>query len=249
MKRLFNALMMSFSMFSVIPCPFCKWDDDLRSLSTLFLPAVGLFIGALWTLLFYFLNLLLFPVLVKGAVLTAFPFLISGSIHMDGFMDTVDAVRSYKDKDEKRKILKDPHVGSFAVIFAVLLLIIEFALLSSMKEDTDIFPLILIPVVSRCMSSIFVMFITPMSESQYSGVYRKGINVSYKIIAVCMLTAAVIFGFAFLKKYGFISLAVIAGSVIGAVRAYCSLSGMSGDVAGYSLVIGEFCGIALYTFL
>lgn len=33
-----------------------------------------------------------------------------------GFADTIDAVSSYKDREKKLEILKDPHTGAFAVI-------------------------------------------------------------------------------------------------------------------------------------
>lgn len=37
---------------------------------------------------------------------------------MDGFLDTMDALHSYQSKERKLEILKDSHVGAFAVIMA-----------------------------------------------------------------------------------------------------------------------------------
>lgn len=51
MLKLFRAMMMCFSMFCAIPCPYHKWDEDARPLMILFLPVVGLFIGCMWALL------------------------------------------------------------------------------------------------------------------------------------------------------------------------------------------------------
>lgn len=43
---------------------------------------------------------------------------------MDGFMDTMDGLHSYGDRAKKLEILKDPHLGAFAVIsLAVYLLL------------------------------------------------------------------------------------------------------------------------------
>ena len=44
------------------------------------------------------------------------PILITGGFHIDGFMDTQDAINSYKPREKKLEILKDPHIGAFAVI-------------------------------------------------------------------------------------------------------------------------------------
>ena len=55
------------------------------------------------------------------------PLVITGGFHVDGFMDTVDAIRSYRSKEEKLEILKDPHIGSFAVIKFVTAGLFAFA--------------------------------------------------------------------------------------------------------------------------
>ena len=86
----------------------------------LFLPAVGLEIGAIWALLAWLCRYLALPAPVAGVALGAYPFVVTGFIHLDGFMDVTDAVRSCRDLARRREILKDSHVGSFAVIGAVL---------------------------------------------------------------------------------------------------------------------------------
>ncbi len=60
-KKWFRACVMCFSMFCAIPSPFRVWDDDARPLMTLFLPAVGAWIGILWTGLAYLTRLLGLP--------------------------------------------------------------------------------------------------------------------------------------------------------------------------------------------
>ena len=142
MKRCFRAMMMCFGMFCALPCPYRKWDENARPMTTLFLPLVGLLIGGLWTLTAYLIQLFSVPSLAGGAVLCAFPFLITGGIHMDGYMDVVDAVRSCRSPEERRRIMKDPHVGSFAVLFAVLLIMVQFALLASCVGKAGVFTLL-----------------------------------------------------------------------------------------------------------
>lgn len=249
MKKVFRALMMSFTMFCAIPCPFHTWDDAARPLMTLFLPAVGVWIGGLWTLLAFVLRRLSVPALIGGAALCAFPFLITGGIHMDGFLDVTDAVRSWRDRDERRQILKDPHVGSFAVLFAILLILAQFALLSSVKTDANLFALLLIAVVSRAVAALCVTVLRPMDTSEYSGVYRKGVRKSHAAVLAVLLAAAVALGFVFLGKYGFVSLAVIAGYLLLLTRAFRSLGGMSGDVSGYAMTFAELCGIAVFALI
>ena len=251
MKKYFRALMMSMSMFCAIPCPFRKWDEEARPLMTLFLPAVGLWIGGLWALLAFIARWLSLPALVAGFLLCAFPFAITGGIHIDGFLDVVDAVRSWRDQEERRKILKDPHVGSFAVVAAILLVLAQFALFASAApgEWKYYFTLTLIAVVSRCVAAICVTVLRPLTTSEYSGAYRKGVKKSHVVILGIILAAVMALGFIFLGWYGFAAVAVIIGYLLALIRGFRSLGGMSGDISGYALTFGELCGIAVYALI
>ncbi len=249
MKKYFHAMMMSFSMFCAVPCPYHEWDDDARPLMTLFLPVVGAFIGGLWTLTAFVLRWLSVPALIQGAVLSAFPFLITGGIHMDGFLDVTDAVKSCRDPGERRRILKDPNVGAFAVIDAILLVMAQFALFASLKEEADPFALLLIAVVSRTAAALCVTVLRPMGTSEYAGGYRKGVKKSHAMALAVVLTAAVALGFCFLGKYGFVSVGVMAGYSLFLIRALRSLGGMSGDISGYAMTFAELCGVAVFALI
>ncbi|MBQ4354408.1 MAG: adenosylcobinamide-GDP ribazoletransferase [Clostridia bacterium] len=249
MKKYFRACMMSMTMFCAIPCPYHGWDEEARPLMTLFLPLVGAWIGILWTLTAYLIDWLGLPVLVGAAILCAFPFLITGGMHMDGYLDVTDAVKSWRDPDERRRILKDPNVGSFAVIAGLLLVMAQFALFASAKEDANLFTLTLIPIVSRSMAGLCVTVLRPLTTSEYAGTYKKGVKKSHAAVFAVILVLASAAGFIFLGKYGFASLAVIAGYLLHLRRAFRSLNGMSGDVSGYALTFGELCGIAVFALI
>ncbi|MBQ6172477.1 MAG: adenosylcobinamide-GDP ribazoletransferase [Clostridia bacterium] len=249
MKKYLNAFFMCFTMFCAIPSPFHNWDEESRPLMTLFLPFVGAWIGLLWALAAIAISYFNIPLLVGAIILTAFPIIITGGMHMDGYLDVVDAVKSWRDIEEKRRILKDPHVGSFAVISAVIMILTQFALFASASETANPFTLIIIPTGSRCMAAICVTLLRPLSVSEYSGAYRKGIKKSHIVFLFTLFAVTVAAGFFFLGKYGFASLAVCAGYLLFLFRAFRSLDGMSGDISGYSLVFGELCGIAVYALI
>ena len=40
----------------------------------------------------------------------------NGGFHADGFLDVSDSLCSYGSREKKLEILKDPHIGAFAVI-------------------------------------------------------------------------------------------------------------------------------------
>ncbi len=241
--------MMAFSMFCAIPSPYHGWDEEARPLMTLFLPIVGAWIGAIWAVLAYLLKLLPVPYLLAAAVLCAYPFLVTGFMHFDGFLDTTDAVKSWRDLEERRRILKDPTSGSFAVIACALIVMIQFAAFASFHEGTRLLALIFIPIASRAVAGLAVTLLRPISTSEYAGAYRKGIKKSHIIWFAAVMLATAVLGFLILGIGGLVVPAVYLGYGLALHRAFKSLDGMSGDISGYALTIGELCGIVVLAFL
>ena len=107
-----QSLIIAFAMYSKIPMPRADWNDKNMRYAFCWFPVIGLVIG------------LAGPVF-RGVCLMAVPLLVTGGIHLDGFMDTTDARSSYGDREKKLAILKDSHVGAFAVIGCGVYLILS----------------------------------------------------------------------------------------------------------------------------
>lgn len=248
MKKLLRAFCMCLSMFSVLPVPGKVWDEEARSLMTLCLPAVGLLLGGLWALLAVLCRALALPGPVSAAALCAYPFLITGGIHFDGYLDVTDAVKSCRDLEERRRILKDPHAGSFAVLAGVLLVMVQFALFSAAGKDAELLWLVWIPLVSRTVSALAVTVLRPMSGSEYAGLYRRGVKRSH-VLFLSGLLAAELAGGLLCGKGGLTGPAVLAGYCHHLWRGFRALDGMSGDISGYALTFAEACGVAVLVLL
>lgn len=246
MKIYLHAFAMCQSMFCAIPFPGNLWDEKARDKMLLFLPVVGLEIGGIWAALAWLCRVLGLPTLVTGLILCAYPYIATGFIHLDGFMDVTDAVKSWRDLERRREILKDSHVGSFAVIGIILLMLAQFALMASASEDANFFVLIFIPAVSRCGSALAVTVLKPMSTSQYADQKKPKSHIVVLVIMAGIFVAA---GFLLCGKYGFALVGCMAGYALALGRAYKSLDGMNGDVAGYALTIGELCAVAVYALI
>ena len=54
--------------------------------------------------------------MLQAAVAVLIPVLVTGGIHLDGFLDTSDALSSWQTTERRLEILKDPHTGAFAII-------------------------------------------------------------------------------------------------------------------------------------
>jgi adenosylcobinamide-GDP ribazoletransferase len=232
-------------MFCSIPAPQI-WDEKAKDKMLLFLPIVGMEIGAIWAVLAWVCNFLNLPALVTGLILCAYPYIVTGFIHLDGYMDVTDAVKSWRDLERRREILKDSHVGSFAVIGIVLLMIAQFAFFASVPSDANFLILIVVPAVSRCCSSLAVTGLKPMSTSQYADQKKPR---SHIVVLTVMLVVFLAAGFLLCGRYGFALIGGLVGYGLALRRGYKSLEGMNGDISGYALTIGELCAVAVYALI
>lgn len=243
MKLWLYGFAMCQSMFCAIPFPFHGWEEKARDRMLLCLPFVGLEIGLIWYGLSWAARFLNLPPMMTAVITALFPFLATGQIHLDGFMDVTDAVRSYRNLERRREILKDSHVGSFAVIAVAMLLISQFAFCCSLP---DIRLLILIPVVSRCCSILSVVILPPMETSQYANREKKVSSIVLLAVTLVMALAA---GFLLTGKYAAALLGGVAGYGLALRHAYKSLQGMNGDIAGYALTFSELAALAVLSVL
>lgn len=242
MKRYFHAFAMCQSMFCAIPFPGNLWDESARDKMLLFLPIVGLELGALWAGLAWLCRWLGLPDLVSALVLAVFPFVSTGFLHLDGFMDVTDAMKSCRSLERRREILKDSHVGAFAVIGVALLLLAQFALAASVPKEADYRALLFVPALSRCCSALAVTGLRPMSTSQYA---QQKKPVSHLVVLGVMALCFTVAGFLLFGIYGLVGLGCLAGYGWALQRGYRSLDGMNGDISGYSLTVAELCALAV----
>lgn len=238
MKNLWTAFYMSLTMFTALPLPRGKWEESLRRHSTACLPVVGLILGICWWGLSE-LGSKFLPRYLAAALMAALPWMLTGFIHLDGYLDTSDAMLSWRDRETRLKILKDVHVGAFAVVMFGLLTMFQFAACMSV---THTLPLLLIPVLSRCGSAFCVLRLRPMGHSEYA---RAASAPAAFAVAVCVEALAALTALYVLCGLnglvpGVVVLVTYAASMFWCVR---TLGGFSGDLAGFSLTVSEFCGL------
>lgn len=249
MKKLLKAFCMSFSMFCAIPTPFSHvWEDSVRSLMLVVFPFVGTVIGTIWALTAFLFDKINCPQMFAAAVLALIPYLLTGGIHLDGYMDCCDAIFSRRPLEKKKEILKDSHVGSFAVIALATLFMFSFAAFGSADESKNMFSLIFICMTSRACSALGVSTLRPMGHSEYAGNFQQGISKGNISALSVILVISVALAYAICGTYGLIScLATIAGYVLCTAYAFKNLDGFSGDVTGFGHTLAELFGIVALT--
>lgn len=238
--KIIKAFFMCLGMFSALPCPYRPWDEEARPLMTACLPLVGTVIGALWYAL-TLLGRMLLPDMLSAALTASLPFLLTGFMHLDGFMDTSDALLSWRPLEQRQKILKDVHCGSFSVVAVVLLCMGMFAAASD-ASTKDLRTLLFIPTACRCLSAFCVTALKPIGHSEYVALNR---SMTTPAAASVMLLVTFVACGLWLGGAAVLALvAAVIGYITAMVWAVHTLKGVSGDLAGYALCIGELCGLA-----
>jgi adenosylcobinamide-GDP ribazoletransferase len=114
--------------------------------SLAFFPVVGGLIGGMLLGLDRFLGLAFPPALGAALILAAWV-LVTGAIHLDGFLDTCDGLFGGRTPEDRLRIMRDHRVGAFAVIGGILLVLIKYQALVALA-DCEI-ALILAPILGR----------------------------------------------------------------------------------------------------
>ena len=149
-------------MYSRIPMPRMDWTEERMRYALCFFPLIGAVIGAVEIATFALCEILGAGVLFRTCLLTAVPLLITGGIHMDGYLDVTDARHSYGEREKKLAILKDPHTGAFAIIgLGLYLLLYAGAVSELVGADVWLLPGALM-LERACYVSFLYFYIRPV---------------------------------------------------------------------------------------
>ena len=241
-----KGLVIAFASYTRIPMPQVDWSAENRRWSMCFFPLIGVVVGGLiWLWLALCDGLHIGPFL-RGAIGAVLPLLVTGGIHMDGFMDVTDAMSSWQTKEKRLEILKDSHVGAFAVIACGAYLLLMAGLLSECTAAQGL-GLTAAFVLSRSMSA-YAMVALPQAKKQgmLADNARNADHHRVRLASWGWFAAAAVAAVCGLGWYG---LALPAGALacLGgyAHRAKKYFGGISGDQAGWYVQVTELVGLGL----
>lgn len=238
--RVIRSLFIAFSTYSRIPVPQVEWSEENRKYSMCFFPLIGAVIGLLlWGWLWLCDALSIGPVL-KGAAGVLLPIFVTGGIHMDGFMDTSDALASWQSRERRLEILKDSHVGAFAVLGCAGYLLLHAALLSEASAASGAL-LCCVFVLSRALSAWAMATFRSarpqgMLDAFAQAAHRRMVTVSCVVYAVLCAVVWAVFG-----DWLALACLLVAALCVWYYRhmTYKQFGGVTGDLAGWFLQVTE----------
>lgn len=241
MKQLLSSCAIAFSTYSRIPMPQVDWNEKNMRHTLAFLPLVGLAVGLSVWLTYTVCYLLGFGMVLRAALMTAVPVVVTGGIHLDGYCDTVDALASHAPKEKKLAILKDSSAGAFAVIWCCVWFAVYFGLLTELKSVPTLAAGFVLSraLIARCIERM------PSARAGMGATLKSGSRFPRWLLGLYL---AVYLAIALLWGEPIPALAALA-----AAAAFCffykamamrQFGGFTGDLAGWFLQVCELVLLA-----
>lgn len=258
MRNILSGCLIAFSMYSRIPVPMVEWSKLRTRYVMCWFPAVGLVCGGVVWLWFSWAQCLGINPVTAGILGSCLPVLITGGIHLDGFLDTLDARSSYGTKEQKLSILADPHIGAFASIglglyllgYAGCLVQVYLNILETQNWQRMAVFCLMFPL-ERAFSGLSVALFPCAKDS---GLAKTFSDASHKKQTAGVLLTWIGGIFLVLLRFG-IWETIAAGCVGAAVFCWYwqvsqkEFGGITGDLAGWFLQIFELAELAALTIL
>ena len=242
--RVFSSLVIAFSTYSRLPMPRVDWTDANRRYALCFFPLIGLAVGGFLALWLWVCDLLAISAFLRGTVGAVIPLLITGGIHMDGLMDTSDALASWQPREKRLEILKDHHVGAFAVLVCAGYLLVMAGLLSECGLGDAVF-LTACFLLSRAASAALSV---SLKQARPGGMLE---GFARTAAGRAVLICAALYGFCGVfavcarSPWGLLMPAALGAVTVWYIHmARKNFGGVTGDLAGWFLQMAELCMIA-----
>ncbi len=230
------SLLAAIRFLTSIPIPWLQEDwwrqvsreQFARSLP--YYPVVGLLIGLILAGIGWLLYLFL-PQAVTSGLLVVAMVIITGGLHLDGFVDTFDGLAAgHKTPEMRQQVMHRAGAGAIGVVSVILLLLVKYLSLNSVPESWLMATLVLMPVVSR-WAMVYAVFIYPYARRQGMGKELKRATGWYGFAAATAVTLAVAL---VLAQLAGLAILVAVWILVMALAAFFKgkFSGLTGDTYG-----------------
>lgn len=243
-----KSVLAAFSLFSRIPTPRVEWDEDTMRYLMCALPLVGFVVGVLSAAWAWFSTFAGLGSIAFAVGLTVIPIAVTGGIHLDGFVDVVDALASHAEPERKRQILKDPHIGSFAIIGFVVYILLYVGCSSELRvNDAMVLGLLcLLPILSRVCAGIAALAFPRSASEGMLFMFQKSARKEKGLVVLGIEFVACVAALIALRPVAGVAM-VLGSLVVGAClyrMAMRQFGGINGDLAGFYVQVGELVMLA-----
>lgn len=147
MKQI-KSFLVGVQFLTRLPTPGFQFKEEYFVQALLYFPLIGLLVALLLTGANIFLLELFTPAIASSLLLFVYV-LITGGLHLDGLLDSIDGFFSHRSRDRILEIMKDSRVGAHGVTGAVIFLLLKYSLYQGLGSAISYASLQQVFVLSR----------------------------------------------------------------------------------------------------
>lgn len=242
--KIWQFLLLALGLLTTIPINHkrgLQFDDKDIAGATVLFPVIGFIIGMILFSIYLILTPFFSFQITSGIILTGW-ICITGALHLDGLMDTVDGINGGKNKEEILNIMEDTHTGAKGVVAVTLLLIIKFVLILHLVSSAKLSNLIYAPITSR-WGIVLGCSLIPYARDKGMGKFGSFVRYPHILGATII---ALIPGIILLGSFSFILLSGIGIlSFLWSLYLRKKIGGFTGDTLGALNEMGEVLALLI----
>jgi adenosylcobinamide-GDP ribazoletransferase len=237
-----KGFLLNMQFFTSIPVPLTLPMDKVhldRAVRTF--PLLGLFQGAVYSSLLYILmEWSSFSMLTGAFAVWLAGIILTGGIHIDGWMDASDAYFSFRDKERRLEIMSDPRAGAFGVLSVIVLLSTRFFFIYeivAMMSGLSYSLIACIPVLSRMVMGVLLTVVKGAKEEGLGQLFQQS-TTKYTLYAYPVILFMLLAGYwAANQAVSFILMVLATLAILFYFKHKIPkwFGGMTGDVLGASV--------------
>lgn len=245
LKRSLLPIAAAWQFLTILP-PLVRrpFVEDEMSRSTAFFPLIGVLAGAILAAADAGMSRSVPPNL-SAAILLAIWVVLTGALHLDGFLDACDGLFGGRSPSERLRILKDERVGAFALAGGVLLLLIKYATIAAIQRRG---PALIAAATLGRWAMIGALWIFPYVRDDGLGrSLKQGIGPSQVVLASAIASLAVV---ASTGRFGWklVAVSIVAGGFVAQI-ARKRIGGLTGDILGAICEVVEAATLVFWSVL
>ncbi|MDH5160630.1 adenosylcobinamide-GDP ribazoletransferase [Heyndrickxia oleronia] len=239
-----KGMLINLQFFTIVPIPYeLPMDKKHMTYAVKFFPLLGLFQGAIFVGALYLLtNYTPFSTLATAFILWLLTIIVTGGLHIDGWMDASDAFFSYQQIDKRLEIMKDPRTGAFGVISVIILLsgrfLFIYEIIHMLSTSSFIF-IFTLPFLSKSLMGYLLLNVPAAKQEGLGHFFQKSVHKNALFIYPFYILLYLVFVILFYHQViEFVLLLILITLLAGFFfkrKIIKWFSGITGDVLGASV--------------
>ncbi|MFJ8236938.1 adenosylcobinamide-GDP ribazoletransferase [Ureibacillus sp. NPDC094379] len=181
MKNYITGMMLACQFFTSLPI-HRQYEMNQKTVTAMYtaLPIISLLMGGILSFII-FLNeqFFQFSTILLAVILVVASIIMTGGLHLDGWIDMGDAYFSYQDQKRRLEILEDSRVGAFGAISLVVLVILKIAFIYEVLQKSNgynVIYFIAIPFLSRLALLLYFLTTKNVKEKGLAAYFKGQVN-------------------------------------------------------------------------